>query len=278
MPPPMRPVARPRFTARTVWFETTTRQPSRSSSMVALKPLGSSPSSPGTGLGRRTSGRRLIIHAENRKVRTSTKNASPIWLFSSQPRPGTLPIQTDTPGQQGEEQRGERERAVGRGERERVGGGEVVVGHEVRDLGVLRRPPQQGEHLERERRQHEADDVVHERQAGQHGGPAEVAADHDPLAVPAVDEDAGDGPEEEAGHDAGGHHQGDGPGAGAAADGGGQQDDGARSPASRRWPRPPAPATAGRTRGSRRAGRASRVGRRRPRRRAPRCRAARPPT
>ncbi len=51
---------------------------------------------PGWGLGRRTSGSRLIIQAEKRNVQTSTKNARPIWLFSSQPSPGTLPIHTDT--------------------------------------------------------------------------------------------------------------------------------------------------------------------------------------
>ena len=60
-------------------------------------------------------------------------------------------------------------------------------------------------------------------------GPAEVAGDHHPLAVPPVDEHAGQRAEEEAGHDAGRHHQADGAGAGAglvAADVGGQQDDG----------------------------------------------------
>ena len=40
-----------------------------------------------------------------------------------------------------------------------------------------------------------------------HRGPAEVAGDHHPLAVPAVDEHAGHGPEEEAGDDAGRHDE-----------------------------------------------------------------------
>ncbi len=86
MPPPMSPQARPRFTARTVWFSTISRQPSWSSERVRRSATFTSRfSEPVIALSFTTAGssggawpkvRRWIIQAENRNVHESTTKAS----------------------------------------------------------------------------------------------------------------------------------------------------------------------------------------------------------
>jgi hypothetical protein len=80
MPPPMRPVARPRFTARTTGVRKMNCQPSRSSWYVAAqsmrRSLFASPSVFRSGLGRRND---QITAAERRNVRIRTTNASVSW-------------------------------------------------------------------------------------------------------------------------------------------------------------------------------------------------------
>ena len=76
-------------------------------------------------------------------------------------------------------------------------------------LASFGRSPQQREHLDRERQDHEAPDVLPERQHREQSGPADVARDHHGLAVPAVDERAADRREQEAGEHAGDHHEAD---------------------------------------------------------------------
>ena len=94
----------------------------------------------------------------------------------------------------------ERERAVGRDQRERVRGREVLLGHEVRHRRVLRRAPEQGEDLDEERDDDQQPEAVHERQRRDQRGPPEVAADHHLAPVEPVDDHAAERREEEAGH------------------------------------------------------------------------------
>ena len=100
----------------------------------------------------------------------------------------------------------QRERAVGRHHRQGVGGGEVLLGNEVRDRGLLRRRPQHRERLEHQRSQDKTPDRVDERQRDHHQRPTHVTGHHHPLAVPAIDEHAGDRTEEEARNDPGRQH------------------------------------------------------------------------
>jgi len=89
-------------------------------------------------------------------------------------------------GEQGEETCGDGHRAVRGYEGERVGRGEVISGHQVRDRRLFGRGPQQREALEHERSDHEPEHRVDEREGDQHGGTADVARHHDLLAVEPV--------------------------------------------------------------------------------------------
>jgi hypothetical protein len=129
-------------------------------------------------------------------------------------------------GQQGEEDRRDRERAVGGGQRQRVGRREVVGRHHVGHRRGLGRREEQRADLEHERGEHQAEQRVDERQRRHHHGPGDGRHDHDLLAVHPVDQHAGAGGEEEARRDPGGHHDADRRAARPGADPIGQRHDG----------------------------------------------------
>ena len=99
---------------------------------------------------------REIMKADSRNVRRVDVEGD-AHLVRAQPVEGVDVAEgLAQPGEQGEQAGGDRHRAVGRDQRQRVGGGEVVGRHEVRDRRLLGGGPQQREALEHERRQHQA--------------------------------------------------------------------------------------------------------------------------
>ena len=109
--------------------------------------------------------------------------------------------------EEGGDAAGQRERPVGGRKGQGVGRRELLVGDEVRDRCLLRWRPQQAQDLEQEGGEKQLPDRVEEGQRRHHNAAPDVAGDHDPLAVPPVDEDAAHRPQEEARDHAGAHHK-----------------------------------------------------------------------
>ena len=80
------------------------------------------------------------------------------------------------------------EHAVRRRHIERVGGGELLLRDDVRDDRFLRRRPQHREDLENERGEDQSEQAVDERQREEDERPTDIAEQHHPLAIEAVDD------------------------------------------------------------------------------------------
>jgi len=119
-------------------------------------------------------------------------------------RPGQA---TGDGGQHREHEAGDGESPVRGDERQRVRGRQLISRHEVRHRCFLRRRPEQGADLEKKRGEHESPHGVDERQGREHQAAADVAAHHDLLAVPTIDEDARELAQEEAGDESRGHDE-----------------------------------------------------------------------
>ena len=102
------------------------------------------------------SGSRQMSSAEARKLSPSTQSAS-ASRFDVEGRHRVEPAEPVRQHREGRgDRRGQREGAVRRDESERVRRRELLVGNEVRQRRVLRRAPQQREHLERRTRRSRA--------------------------------------------------------------------------------------------------------------------------
>ena len=95
------------------------------------------------------------------------------------------------------------EHAARRRHIERVGGGELLLRDDVRDDRFLRRRPQHREDLENERGEDQSEQAVDERQREEDERPTDIAEQHHPLAIEAVDDHTCRSGEEESGSDTG---------------------------------------------------------------------------
>ena len=148
---------------------------------------------------RRSSGRLrwAISQADTRNVPPSAQIASDVWFAWKKCSAWKCPSHVGDAGQRGEDGGAEGEGGVRGDEPERVRRRELVGLDDIGHRRVLRRAPHQREDLDRERDEHQADEVVEERQQPQQHGPAEVAGDHHLAAVPTVDQRAADRREHE---------------------------------------------------------------------------------
>ena len=114
------------------------------------------------------------------------------------------------PGEDREDQPSERERAVRRGESDRVRVLELPARHDVRDGRVLRRAPHERQALDQERQREDGRQHLQERHRPVHHAAGDVGRDHEPLPVDPVHEHAGERPEQQRRQEPSHHHPGHG--------------------------------------------------------------------
>ena len=144
-PAPMMPNPRPMITPRTSGWRRMNTNPSLMSRNVSVQsmrvPFGRC--LPGIGS-------RHTIAADTRNVIASNTEREELLIDLERGDEVELAEHGRETGEQGEDDRRDREGAVRRGEGERVGGRELILAHEVRHGGGLRRTPQEREHLQTE--------------------------------------------------------------------------------------------------------------------------------
>ena len=158
-PAPIRPKPRPSITPRTSACFDTNCRPSLTSRKVSVQSM-----RPVLLRSRRGIGRRHTIAADTRNVIASKKSASTSWSTLNDETTLKAPSTVASAGEQREDDRRDRERAVRRGERQRVRRRQLLVRHQVRHRRRLRGAPHQREDLEPERDQQQPTEVLDERQ------------------------------------------------------------------------------------------------------------------